>query len=71
VQLVGRPDDTNTAAEPSRIVPETKPDALRLRDGNADYTFPGGSFTILRFHGGAGAAQPSVSDRDFPGTSAE
>jgi alpha-L-fucosidase len=71
VQLVGRPDDTNTAEESARIVPETKPDALRLRDGNADYTFPGGSFTILRFRGSAGAAQPSASAGKVPAKSAE
>ena len=71
VQLVGRPDETNTAEAPARIVPETKPDALRLRDGNANYTFPGGSFTILRFRGGAGSSQPSASAGDFPAKSAE
>jgi alpha-L-arabinofuranosidase len=47
--LSGPLDAVNTASAPTQIVPSRHPWRHNLHDGATDYTFPGHSFTILRF----------------------
>jgi hypothetical protein len=47
VELSGKLDDVNTAAEPKRVAPRSKEWRHGLPDG-ARYTFPAHSFTVLR-----------------------
>jgi alpha-L-arabinofuranosidase len=47
VELSGKLDDVNTAAEPRRVAPRTREWKHGLADGGR-YTFPAYSFTILR-----------------------
>jgi hypothetical protein len=49
VTLSGGLDDVNTPEEPERIAPHESQWRHGLKDGDASYTFPPYSFTVLRF----------------------
>ncbi len=48
VELAGRLDEVNTAADPRKVVPTERRWRHLLRHGTTDYTFPPHSFTIIR-----------------------
>jgi alpha-L-arabinofuranosidase len=48
VELSGKLDDVNTAAQPRRVAPRAREWRHGLTDGAARYTFPAHSFTVLR-----------------------
>jgi hypothetical protein len=48
VELSGRLDDVNTAAQPRRVAPRDKEWRHGLAEGEGRYTFPAHSFTVLR-----------------------
>jgi alpha-L-arabinofuranosidase len=48
VELSGKPEAVNTAAEPRRVVPRAREWRHGLSDGATRYTFPAHSFTVLR-----------------------
>lgn len=48
VELAGKPDDVNTAADPGRVAPRERNWEYHTRDGAAEYTFPPYSFTLIR-----------------------
>jgi hypothetical protein len=48
VELSGKLDEVNTAAEPKRVVPRSKEWRHGRGDGGGRYTFPAHSFTVLR-----------------------
>jgi hypothetical protein len=48
VELSGKLDEVNTAADPRRIVPKNKEWRHGLADNGSRYTFPAYSFTVLR-----------------------
>jgi hypothetical protein len=48
-ELSGPPDAVNTAAQPRAIVPRSRPWPHAAKEGNARYTFPPYSFTVLRW----------------------
>jgi alpha-L-arabinofuranosidase len=48
-ELAGRLEDVNTPEEPERVKPRTREWMHQARMGPMEYTFPGYSFTILRW----------------------
>jgi len=48
VELIGKLDDVNSVAEPRKVAPVERTWRHQLRDGEAHYTFPPQSFTIIR-----------------------
>lgn len=49
LELTGQLDDVNTPEEPNRIVPRSRAWRHGMQGGEAAYTFPPHSFTVMRF----------------------
>src|SRR5262249_58668274 len=52
VELAGRLEDANTAAEPERVTPRGRDWRHQVPEGRGGGHFPGGPITILRVQGG-------------------